>query len=64
MKDIKIDDCCDNIKKVIELLENEKEEIKEEIDFLGEKEKEVNDLWKMWEKLDKITDKLEKMIEE
>ena len=64
MKDIKINDCCDNIKKAIELLENEKEEIKEEIDFLGIESKESDSLWKDYDKLDKITEKLENMIEE
>ena len=62
MKNIKINDCCDNIKKALELLEYEKESIREEIDFLGVKEKEVNDLLKALNNLDKITEKLEKMI--
>lgn len=62
MKSVKIDDCCGNIKKALELLEYEKESIREEIDFLGVKEKEVNDLLKALNNLDKITEKLEKMI--
>ena len=62
MKNIKINDCCDKIKKALELLEYEKESIREEIDFLGVKEKEVNDLLKALNNLDKITKKLEKMI--
>lgn len=64
MKNNKLNDCYNNIKKAIELLEDEKELIKEEIDFLGIESKESDSLWKDYDKLDKITEKLENMIEE